>query len=474
MHMKCEGRDDGELRVGDSSAALWLDCQAGIAGDMLVAALLDAAPDRAEAEAVVTAALESLHVEGFDIAVTRVVKAGLSCLDFNVILDEAHENHDHDMEYLHGHAHAAHGACEHALHEHEHEHEHEHAHAHAHAHEHIHRGLAEVEAIIAAARVTPRARTLASRAFGILAAAEAEAHGVAIDQVHFHEVGAVDSIADILAASVLIDHLGIGRAYVPVLVEGHGTVRCQHGVIPVPVPATLNICAAHGLPLAPCEVEGELVTPTGAALVAALDPVFDLPARYTVRAVGLGAGKRTYSRPSVLRAVLIEGERGSGLQASVNSEGVWTHAAELEAPTRIVKLECDIDDATPEQMAYAASELARAGAREVHWLPIFSKKGRPAYQLQVLCQPSEVPVLESIIFAEAPTLGIRRIECERTVLARERATVQTPFGPVTVKRATLPDGKKRVKPEYEDCAALARTCGVPLHEVVEAAILSAR
>ena len=458
MHMKCEGRDDGELRVGDSSAALWLDCQAGIAGDMLVAALLDAAPDRAEAEAVVTAALESLHVEGFDIAVTRVVKAGLSCLDFNVILDEAHENHDHDMEYLHGHAHAVHGACEHALHEHAHE----------------HRGLAEINAIIESAHMEPGARELAQRTFAILADAEAKAHGVAIDQVHFHEVGAVDSIADILAASVLIDHLGIGRAYVPVLVEGHGTVRCQHGVIPVPVPATLNICAAHGLPLALCEVEGELVTPTGAALVAALDPVFDLPARYTVRAVGLGAGKRTYSRPSVLRAVLIEEERGSGLQTSVDSEGVWTHPAELEAPTRIVKLECDIDDATPEQMAYAASELARAGAREVHWLPIFSKKGRPAYQLQVLCQPSEVPVLESIIFAEAPTLGIRRIECERTVLARERATVQTPFGPVTVKRATLPDGTKRVKPEYEDCAALARTCGVPLHEVVEAAILSAR
>ena len=252
---------------------------------------------------------------------------------------------------------------------------------------------------------------------------------------------------------MLIDHLGIGRAYVPVLVEGHGTVRCQHGVIPVPVPATLNICAAHGLPLAPCEVEGELVTPTGAALVAALDPVFDLPARYTVRAVGLGAGKTHVQQAFGSARGAHRGGARLRAASSVDSEGVWTHAAELEAPTRIVKLECDIDDATPEQMAYAASELARAGAREVHWLPIFSKKGRPAYQLQVLCQPSEVPVLESIIFAEAPTLGIRRIECERTVLARERATVQTPFGPVTVKRATLPDGKKRVKPEYEDCAA---------------------
>lgn len=463
MHMKCEGRGDGEVRVGDSSAVLWLDCQAGIAGDMLVAALLDLAEDPAEAERVVREALESLPVEGFSIEVSRVFKAGLACCDFNVALDAAHENHDYDMEYLHGHDHGHH-----------HDHDHQHGHDRHRHHHHEHRGLAEINAIIESAHMEPGARELAQRAFAILADAEAKAHGVAIDQVHFHEVGAVDSIADILAASVLVDHLGIGRAYVPVLVEGHGTIRCQHGVIPVPVPATLNICAAHGLPLAPCEVEGELVTPTGAALVAALDPVFDLPVRYTVRAVGLGAGKRTYSRPSVLRAALIEEERGSGLQASVDSEEVWTHVAELEAPTRIVKLECDIDDATSEQMAYAAAELARAGARGVHWLPIFSKKGRPAYQLQVLCQLNEVPALESIIFAETPTLGIRRIECERTVLARERATVQTPFGPVTVKRTTLPDGKKRVKPEYEDCAALARTCGVPLHEVVEAAILSAQ
>lgn len=457
--MKREGRSGSEVRAGGPNAALWLDCQAGIAGDMLVAALLDAVPDRAEAEAVVTAALDSLHVEGFDIAVTRVAKAGLSCLDFNVILDEAHENHDHDMEYLHD---TDHG------------HHHDRGHDHDHGHHHEHRGLAEIDAIIESAHMEPGAREFARRTFAILADAEAKAHGVPVDQVHFHEVGAVDSIVDVVAASVLVDHLGIGRVYVPVLVEGHGTIRCQHGVIPVPVPATLNICAAHGLPLAPCEVEGELVTPTGAALVAALDPVFDLPARYTVRAVGLGAGKRTYSRPSVLRAVLIEEEPGSGLQTAEGSKEVWTHAAELEAPTRIVKLECDIDDATSEQMAYAAAELARAGARGVHWLPIFSKKGRPAYQLQVLCQLNEVPALESIIFTETPTLGIRRIECERTVLARERATVQTPFGPVAVKRATLPDGTKRVKPEYEDCAALARACGVPLREVLEAAVLSAR
>lgn len=451
----------------ENGTALWLDCQAGIAGDMLVAALLDVTPDRAAAEAAMTSALESLSVAGFEVAVTRVAKAGLSCLDFEVRLDAAHENHDHDMAYLHGHRHnCGHdGACDHGN-----------GRgrgegcgqdcgpAHAHGHHHEHRGPAEIDALIAAADMTPAARALATRAFAVLAHAEARAHGVPVEDVHFHEVGAVDSIVDVVAAAVLIDHLGIRRAIVPVLVEGHGAIRCQHGVIPVPVPATVNICSAYGLPLAPCEVEGELVTPTGAALVAALDPERELPARYVVRGVGLGAGKRTYSRPSVLRAVLIEDISAAGAPAP--------HSAELDAPVRVVELECDIDDATAEQMAHAAEELARAGAREVHWLPVFSKKGRPAYQLQVICAPDEVAALELVMFRETPTLGIRRCIMERTVLPRRRETVATPYGDVTMKVASLPDGSERAKPEYEDCAAAARAAGAPLQDVMDAARIS--
>ena len=343
--------------------------------------------------------------------------------------------------------------------------------------------------------MTPAARTIALRAFRILASAEAAAHGTTIDQVHFHEVGAVDSIVDIISAAVLFDYLHIERVIVPQLVDGHGTVRCQHGIIPVPVPATLNICREHGLPLGVCDVEGELVTPTGAALVAAVATGFELPERSVVRRVGLGAGKRSYSRPSILRASLIEpldGCSGSELRSFSMSGGAesdsmsavldehesgcaWSrrpvapHSAELTAPTSVVKLECDIDDATGEELGYVAELLREAGAREVHWLPIFTKKGRPAYQLQVICVPEDVAHMESVIFCETPALGVRRVPMERTVLKRRRLTVETPYGSIRCKVAELPDGSVRVAPEFEDCRAAARAFGAPLREVMAAA-----
>lgn len=422
---------------------LYLDCQAGIAGDMLVAALLDLGGKPAVGR--LTQMLEKLSLEGFSVAVTRVKKAGIDCCDFDVKLDAAHENHDHDMAYLHG------------LGDTSHDHDHDHHHAHC--------GLAQVEQVIDAAPLSDRARGLARDAFRILARAEAKAHGLPIDQVHFHEVGAVDSIVDVLAAAFLIDDLDIERAIVPALTDGHGTIRCQHGVIPVPVPATLNICLAHGLPLSSSSVEGELVTPTGAALVAALEPEFSLPERYTIRAFGLGAGKRSYERPSILRAMLIE-----ELHAHVGAapcEPRPSLSAETQAPNCIVKLECDIDDCSPEVLAYAAERLREAGAREVHWLPIFCKKGRPAYQLQVIVEPSDVSRMEEIILSETTTIGIRRLQMERTCLPRAIESVETPWGDVLVKTVRLPDGTRRTTPEYEACAAIARDKGVALQTVMD-------
>ncbi len=420
---------------------LYLDCQAGIAGDMLVAALLDLGGKPALGR--LTQMLEKLSLEGFSVAVTRVKKAGIDCCDFDVKLDVAHENHDHDMAYLHGLGGTSHD----------------------HDHHHVHRGLAQVEQVIDAAPLSERARGLARDAFRILARAEAKAHGLPIDQVHFHEVGAVDSIVDVLAAAFLIDDLDIERAIVPALTDGHGTIRCQHGVIPVPVPATLNICIAHGLPLSSSSVEGELVTPTGAALVAALEPEFSLPERYTIRAVGLGAGKRSYERPSILRAMLIE-----ELDARVDAAACGPRpslSAETQAPNCIVKLECDIDDCSPEVLAYAVERLREAGAREAHWLPIFCKKGRPAYQLQVIVEPSDVLRMEEIILSETTTIGIRRQEMERTCLPRAIETVETPWGDVLVKTVRLPDGTQRTTPEYEACAAIARDKGVALQTVMD-------
>ena len=436
---------------GTKSAALqgltlYLDCQSGVAGDMMVAALLDAGAD----EAAMRRALASLPVNGFEIRISRVKKAGIDCCDFAVVLDAAHENHDHDMAYLHGSGYAAH------------DHDHDH-HAHGHHHHHEHRGLADIERIIDAADMTAGARALAHKTFRIVAEAEAKAHAVPIDQVHFHEVGAIDSIVDIVAASVLFDSLNVARVIVPALVDGHGTIRCQHGIIPVPAPATLNVCTAHGLPLTQVDIEGELVTPTGAALVAAFDPVFELPVRYAVRRVGLGAGKRAYARPSMLRALLIE-ELPAARSASPEVPGT---------PARIVKLECDIDDCSSEVLSYAAERLRDAGAREVHWLPIFTKKGRPAYQLQVIASPEDVEALERIIFRETTTIGIRRVIMDRTVLTRTFHEVQTPWGPVRVKRVDLPDGSSRTMPEYEDCAAIAQCESVSLHQVMAAVLAQA-
>lgn len=418
---------------------LYLDCQAGIAGDMLVAALLDLGGKPALGR--LTQMLEKLSLEGFSVAVTRVKKAGIDCCDFDVKLDAAHENHDHDMAYLHGLGDTSHD------------------------HHHAHRGLVQVEQVIDAAPLSDRARGLARDAFRILARAEAKAHGLPIDQVHFHEVGAVDSIVDVLAAAFLIDDLDIERAIVPALTDGHGTIRCQRGVIPVPVPATLNICIAHGLPLSSSSVEGELVTPTGAALVAALEPEFSLPERYAIRAVGLGAGKRSYERPSILRAMLIE-ELDARVDAAA-CEPRPSLSAETHAPNCIVKLECDIDDCSPEVLAYAAERLREAGAREVHWLPIFCKKGRPAYQLQVIVEPSDVSRMEEIILSETTTIGIRRLQMERTCLPRAIETVETPWGDVLVKTVRLPDGTRRTTPEYEACAAIARDKGVALQTVMD-------
>lgn len=286
---------------------LYLECSSGISGDMTAAALLDAGAD----EAAVRRALESLLVDGFEVRITRVVKSGLDVCDFDVVLDAAHENHDHDMAYLHGHEHG-----EASAHDHDHEHERAHGEAHVHDHDHTHdgghrhehRGMAEIGAIIDAADMTDRAKEIARAVFAVIAEAEARAHGVPVDRVHFHEVGAVDSIADIVAIAAALDSLDVDDVVVSDLVEGTGTVRCQHGIIPVPVPAVVNIAAAHGLPLRITDVRGELVTPTGAAVAAAVRTRDALPERFTIERVGMGAGKRAYETPGILRAMILHAE----------------------------------------------------------------------------------------------------------------------------------------------------------------------
>lgn len=280
--------------------SLYLECNAGISGDMLVAALLDLGADK---EALAKA-LQSIPAKGFEYKISRVSKAGVDCCDFDVILDEEHANHDHDMAFLHGNGDAV---VHNHEHEHHHDHDHEHSHVpHEHHHHHEHRGLQEVIAIIDATDMSAAAKALALKIFDIIADAEAKAHAVEKNAVHFHEVGAIDSIVDIVAIAVCADSLGVENVIVPELCEGRGTVRCQHGVLPVPVPATANIMQRFGFNVRLLPVQGEFVTPTGAAAAAALMTTDELPQSFKILGIGLGAGKRQYERPSILRALLIE------------------------------------------------------------------------------------------------------------------------------------------------------------------------
>lgn len=409
-------RSTGWQRGTTMSKTLYLECYSGISGDMTVAALLDLGADRE----VLKESLKSLPVGGFRTEITRVKKSGLDACDFSVILEQ--DNHDHDMEYLHGSEKSYTG-------------HHEYTHSHEYPHEH--RGMKEITEIIQKSEMTARAKKMAMRVFGILAQAESKAHGVPVEEVHFHEVGAVDSIVDIAAIAICMDNLDISNVIVPVLYEGTGFIRCQHGQIPVPVPAVTHIAETHKLKLKITDIQGELVTPTGAAVVAAFRTSDRLPEDFTMLKTGIGAGKRQYRCPGILRAMLIR------------------ETTDLQIKDIIWKLETDMDDCGGEMMGHVMNLLMANGAREVHYTPIYTKKNRPAYTLTVICKESEREKLENLIFSETTTIGIRRVEMERTILQREIQKKDTPVGTAIVKACTLPDGNIRYYPEYENVAELA-------------------
>lgn len=421
-------RSTGWQRGTTMSKTLYLECYSGISGDMTVAALLDLGADRE----VLKESLKSLPVGGFRTEITRVKKSGLDACDFSVILEQ--DNHDHDMEYLHGSEKSYTGHHEHS---HEVNHEHHHGHTHSHEHPHEHRGMKEITEIIQKSEMTVRAKKMAMRVFDILAQAESKAHGVPVEEVHFHEVGAVDSIVDIAAIAICMDNLDISNVIVPVLYEGTGFIRCQHGQIPVPVPAVTHIAETHKLKLKITDIQGELVTPTGAAVVAAFRTSDRLPEDFTILKTGIGAGKRQYRCPGILRAMLIR------------------ETTDLQIKDIIWKLETDMDDCGGEMMGHVMNLLMANGAREVHYTPIYTKKNRPAYTLTVICKESEREKLENLIFSETTTIGIRRVEMERTILQREIQKKDTPIGTAIVKACTLPDGNIRYYPEYENVAELA-------------------
>lgn len=276
---------------------LYLECYAGISGDMFVASLLDLGMDTE----YLLNNLQTLPLKGYKVEINRAKKMALDACDFNVILDI--DNHDHDMNYLYEENHHEH------IHDHEHGHSHEHhtdETAHIHHHHHEHRNLNDVIAIINNSQITDNAKTIALKIFQIIAEAEAKAHGTTIDAVHFHEVGAVDSIVDITAAAICLDKLGITKVACSPLSEGKGFVNCQHGAIPIPVPAVVNIASSHNLKFHFTDTKGELITPTGAAIIAAIKTDDVLPENFIIEKVGIGAGKRHYDIPNVVRAMIIK------------------------------------------------------------------------------------------------------------------------------------------------------------------------
>ena len=463
---------------------LYLECYSGISGDMTVAALLDLGADRSVLDRV----LKSLKVSGFETKISRVVKSGIDACDFDVVLDKEHENHDHDMEYLHGHHHKGHENNHFYNHNHAHEDEAEHFHSHEHnhahgagsaqdRHHHEHRGIKEITYIIEHSAMTENAKKIALRIFEILAEAESKAHNVPVDQVHFHEVGAVDSIVDIVSVAVCLDDLDVTEVIVPVLCEGRGTVRCQHGILPIPVPAVANIVSANHLYLKMTEVEGELVTPTGAAIVAAVKTKDKLPETFEIQKIGIGAGKRQYECPGILRAMIIS-QSAETDEAKAQTEE-FKHpeirnnpkAENQETKDTIIKMETNIDDCSGEVLGFVMERLMKAGARDVHYVPVFMKKNRPAWVLNVICKEEDMETLQNIIFEETTTIGIRYSRMERTILPRETRTLPTPWGEVLAKVCTL-NGKEQIYPEYESVAQLSREKEIPFTEIYRYIVLA--
>ncbi len=386
---------------------VYFDCIAGASGDMILGALLDAGLP----EATLREGLAGLGLDDFDLKCHHVLKNGFSATKVDVLVAD-------DVPTRH---------------------------------------LPEIEAIITKSSLSPGIKERATAIFRRLGEAEAGIHDTSLDQVHLHELGGVDTIVDVVGALVCLEALGIERVYASPLPMGRGFVRGDHGSIPLPAPATLALLAqgaasGEGIPLVGVDLEVELVTPTGAVILSSLATAFGPIPPMTLAAVGYGAGGRDLPIPNVLR--LLVGERATPDGAIAET---------------LTSLETNVDDLNPEIYDYVMARLFDAGALDVFLSPIQMKKNRPATLVRVLCQPADADALMAILFAETSTLGVRQQLVTRHCLARTTHTVETPYGSVRVKVASLGDGQVKAAPEYEDCRRLAKASGVPLREVYRAA-----
>jgi pyridinium-3,5-bisthiocarboxylic acid mononucleotide nickel chelatase len=403
-------------RTPSAMKIAYFDCFSGLSGDMTLGALLACGAD----ENAFRNALEKLRVPGYNLHIRRRKVEGLMATDVDVELLEADQGHG--------------------------------------------RHLSDIAAIYADSDLPPRVRENAFAIFTRLAEAEAKVHGTTPDEIHFHEVGAVDAIVDITGACILLDMLGVEAVYASPLPMSRGFVDCQHGRMPLPAPATMELLM--GLPAYPVPVKGELVTPTGAAIVATLagpEHIGEPPAMIP-RAVGYGSGKKDFGAPfpNLLRVVIGEvQEKRTGMNGAQSD----AHAT----PTTVVVLETNVDDASPEVLGYTQERLLAQGALDVFFVPAQMKKNRPGTLVTVLAAPETAEMLTDTLLAETGTFGVRRTVAERTILTRSQTTVDTVYGPVRVK-VGMREGRSLVaSPEYEDCRDAAVRHTVPLREVYSAA-----
>lgn len=455
---------------------LYLDIFSGLSGDMFIGALIDLGVDPHK----LARQLEKLKLDGFHLHVCQDERQGIAGIKFDVHLAHDHEHHHDDCECDHDHKEHSHDSHEHhgKAHDHHH-HDHEHGHGHEHPHEHgdhnhshdDSRDFTAIKKLITKSKLSPWVKQKSIAVFQRIADAEGKIHGKPASEVHFHEVGAVDSIVDIVGACIGLELLGKPRVLASPVVEGTGWIRCAHGRFPIPAPATLAILGARKIPVSQCDEPNELITPTGAALLAEFAESFAPLSGMTAEKIGFGLGTReNKTRPNVVRAVLGTQSKVQGPKSKVANSPLALQTSHLDWETdRVAVLETNLDDVSSEILGAFVESALTAGALDVFHTPIQMKKNRPGVLLTVLCAETDADKFSELLLRETTAFGVRRTIAERRKLKREFVTVKTKFGPVTVKLGKLKGKVVQAAPEFESCKKLAAQKKVPLRQVYEAA-----
>jgi TIGR00299 family protein len=456
-------------------STLYLEPFSGLSGDMLNALLLDLGADRKHLEE----ALKTISLDGYHLHLDRIAKSSIWGTDFDVHMehgekdhgiagdfDHHHHEHDHDHhehehthEHAHSHTHEEHTHAHTHMHEHSHDHHHEHDHTHEHTHSHHHhhgevRGLKEIETIILSSGTSDFVKEKSLEVFRDIAQAEANVHQMPVEEIHFHEVGATDSIIDIMSFFILWETLDIDAVYSTAVTEGSGTITVAHGVMPVPVPAVMQLRLQTAIPFSQdFEIHTELVTPTGLALFKAIRPVFAQPSNLTATKVGYGFGKRDTGKFNALRGTLLE-------------KSTLSHQVVTSNNDEIIQIDTTIDDQSGEELGYIMSLLLEEGALDVHYTPVYTKKNRPATHLTLLIQEGDLERFTAILFEQTSTIGFRYQNVQRKVMTRTFETQQTSLGAVKVKKNQYGTFTKSTL-EYEDCARIAHETGLSIQAVYQ-------